>query len=147
MSFTNCLAKMQTLTVNEMFTQLISQDDAPVMIQLLCVLRKIMAAGVLSQTIASMVNGNADADAEQTNVESVVLVLAAKHGATNIVEAVVTDDNSKISSLIVDKAKSEAHKNNHAAIVERLTQSVDGIGTFTVTSYPTTMPCFHNNNQ
>ena len=98
-----------------------------------------MAAAVISQNIASMVNGDVNADAEQANVESVVLVLAAKHGATNIVEAVVTDDNSKISSLIIDKAKSEAHKNNHAAIVERLTQSVAGVGTCTGTFSLTTV--------
>ena len=139
MSFTNCLAKLQTLTATEMFTQLIAQDDALVMIQLLCVLRKLRPAAAISQTITSMVNGNADADGEEANAESIVLVLAAKHGCPDIVEAVLTDGNSEISSLIIDKAKSEAHKNNHVAIVERLTQSAAGVGTFTVTFGPTTV--------
>ena len=137
MSFTNCLAKLQTLTATEMFTQLIAQDDALVMIQLLCVLRKLRPAAAISQTITSMVNG--DADGEEANAESIVLVLAAKHGCPNIVEAVLADGNSEISSLIIDKAKSEAHKNNHVAIVERLTQSAAGVGTFTVTFGPTTV--------
>ena len=117
MSFDNCLAKLQTLTVNEMFAQLIAQDDAPVTIQLLCVLRKLNTATAVTKTFASMVNGDGDADGKQGNAESVVLVAAAKHGCTNIVEAVLTDGNSEISLLIIEKAKSEAQKNNHVAIV------------------------------
>ena len=100
MSFTNCLAKLQTLTATEMFTQLIAQDDALVMIQLLCVLRKLRPAAVISQPITTMVNGDADADGEEANAESIVLVLAAKHGCPNIVEAVLADGNSEIRDIV-----------------------------------------------
>jgi hypothetical protein len=146
MSFTYCMAKMQTLTVSDIFAQLIAEDDAPATIQLLCVLRKLKAADI-SQTIASMVNGEANADGEQVNVESVVLVAAAKHGSPNIVEAVLTDGNSELASLIIHKAKIEAQKNNHAAIVERLAQSAAGVGMFNCTFGPTALHTLNNNSQ
>jgi hypothetical protein len=127
---------MLNLTVAEILAELTDRDDADLPGQHLSFIRerakyissdggepKAMASAV-TDTIASLLNFNDEADDGQVGAASVTLVAAAKFGSPNIVEAVLTDIELKfpLDIVTVSRRRTKRKTRNQVAIVEHLTQ-------------------------
>jgi hypothetical protein len=127
---------MPYLTVAEILAELTDRTDAELTVQLLAFTRERAksvssdggelkaTASAVTDTIASLLNFNDEADDGQLGAASVALVAAAKFGSPNIVEAVLTNIELKfpLDIVTVSRPRTKRKTRNQVAIVERLTQ-------------------------